>query len=298
MAEKREAYNPLLKSYPDSEKINAVSEGAETLYTRLLAQADDRNHYYGEPAMILGKLYTRRMCRKQVTALDVEKRRLELFGQGLLGTYHADGEEYIELIGRKLSLRSDIAPDVRFPERVGELCVTHALRARDESGPSTQPNPTQPIHTVPSANADVDAGKSVAGTAAPQGATGDGSADVRGSDELPPGFVRWWAEWPKHFRKRGRSKCLRVWKREKLENISEKVIAALRRDRRSHDWTKQAGAFVPMPMTWLGATPWETDPGDFGPANPVPEDPSPDGNGFVAQVTPEMLAIVAGTGAP
>jgi hypothetical protein len=47
-SERRESYNPLLKSYPDSEKVNAVCVGAETLFTRLLAQSDDLAHYYGE----------------------------------------------------------------------------------------------------------------------------------------------------------------------------------------------------------------------------------------------------------
>ena len=68
---KREPWNPLLKSYPDSEKINAISIGAETLYTRLIAQCDDHAHYYGDARWVLPKLFTARMIARQVTEADV-----------------------------------------------------------------------------------------------------------------------------------------------------------------------------------------------------------------------------------
>ncbi len=49
-------FNPLLKSYPDSEKVNSCSIGAEMLYVRLVAATDDHARYYGDPRMIAAKL--------------------------------------------------------------------------------------------------------------------------------------------------------------------------------------------------------------------------------------------------
>lgn len=244
--EKREPFNALLKSYPDSEKINAVSEGAETLFTRLLAQADDADHYYGEPAMVLGKLYTRRMCAGQVDLVMVRARMDELMNARLIDTYDADGRQYIEIVNRRKELRADVKQDLRFPERVGQ-CTS---RLRPEHGPKpgrkrdanrTETNPTE--------------------TKQPLSAVAD--AVVPGKAELPPGFVRFWKAWPKHFRKQGRGECVRFWKKNKLEPIADRVIAAMEQSKASYDWTKEAGNYIPFPMTWLGRDPWETDPADL-----------------------------------
>jgi hypothetical protein len=64
---RRESFNPLLKSYPDSNRINSVSEGAELLYVRLIAATDDKGRFYANPHWVLAKLFTARMIRGQVT---------------------------------------------------------------------------------------------------------------------------------------------------------------------------------------------------------------------------------------
>lgn len=76
--------------------------------------------------------------------------------------------------------------------------------------------------------------------------------------ELSPGFEQFWKEWPKHHRKQGKSACARKWKRARLESITEQVIAALKRAK-AGEFTKNGGEFIPLPMTWLNRTPWETD---------------------------------------
>src|SRR5690606_22158118 len=91
-------YNPLLKSFPDSEKINAVSLGAETLYLRLIAQSDDNGNYWGDPPLVLGKLYTLRMDAKQVGVDDVARWLDELRAVGLVKSYRVKGRTYINLI--------------------------------------------------------------------------------------------------------------------------------------------------------------------------------------------------------
>jgi hypothetical protein len=90
---------------------------------------------------------------------------------------------------------------------------------------------------------------------APKGAEGVGGE--------PPGFVRWWDAWPRHHRKKGRAKCLRDWRRFKLEAKADAILAALEWSKASPDWTKQGGAFIPGPHPWLGDTPWETNLGEL-----------------------------------
>jgi hypothetical protein len=225
--EKREPYNPLLKSYPDSERVNCVSEGAETLFTRLIAQSDDANHYYGEPAMVLGKLYTRRMCAGQVTLKMVRDRIGELENARLIETYEVEGRLYIEIVNCRKDLRSDVKPDIRFPARPSGTHGPNPARIRPESGSSTQPNPTQPNPITPSASADW--------------------------------FDRFWAAWPKHFRKQGKSDCRTIWKRRKLEAVGERVVECVIAFKASKEWKKDDQQYIPFPKTWLNRTPWESD---------------------------------------
>lgn len=237
---KREPFNPLLKSYPDSEKINAVSEGSETLFTRLIAQCDDANHYYGDAAMVLGKLYTRRMALGQVTAKEIQRRLDELSNSRLIEIYEADGRKYIEIINCRKELRSDLKPDIRFPNRATNDTDSNPGRIRAELVTSTQPNLTEPNRTEP--------------------------IPLPGEATLPPGFVNFWKTWPKHHRKQGRAKCLIHWKKHKLEPLSDSIVSTLEKFKTCHDWVKDSGEYIPFPMTWLNRTPWETDPEDYGTA--------------------------------
>ncbi len=237
MAEKREPYSPLLKSYPDSVKINSVSEKAENLFTRLIAQADDADHYYGEAAMVLGKLFTQRMCNGEVDLASVQDRIDELANARLIGIYVADGRRYIEILNRRNELRIDRKHDLRFPKRVGELSVPDTARIRDGKEPDTVSYSTRPDSTRPDPK--------------PLPA-------VAGANDLPPGFVEFWKNWPRHFRKQGRKNCLKLWKTHKLEAISARVVEVLLRFKTSFDWTKDDGQWIPFPMTWLNRTPWET----------------------------------------
>lgn len=83
-------------------------------------------------------------------------------------------------------------------------------------------------------------------------------------EDIPPGFAAFWQEWPRHDRKTGKAQCLRLWKRAGLERIAEQVIESLRRCKASRDWTKSGGEFIPMPVSWLNKTPWQTEPGEMG----------------------------------
>ena len=88
----RKSYNPLLKSYPDSEKINRVSEGAEVLYVRLLAASDDDHHYYADAGRVLAKLFTERMLAGVVTEEMVDDRISELVRGDLIRLYEVVGK--------------------------------------------------------------------------------------------------------------------------------------------------------------------------------------------------------------
>jgi len=140
-------WNPLLKSYPYSEKINSVSLGAEVLFCRLIAQADDYGNYYGDPRMILATLFPHRWAQRTVNETDAGRWRDELVtcpSGPLVATYSVNGVEYLHVIAARRRLRSDVTPEERFPREPATIeadaltgHVTHAARQRPADVPPT-----------------------------------------------------------------------------------------------------------------------------------------------------------------
>lgn len=150
---RREQYNPLLKSYPDSVKINAVSLGAETLYTRLIAASDDAGRYYGDAGMVLGKLFTARMVAGEVNRKMAAGWLSELESVGLISRYTVNNVVYLEIVNVFRTLRKDKTPQILYPERVPET-VTDPLRNRDDAVTESYENVA--LDPYPDVDRDVD----------------------------------------------------------------------------------------------------------------------------------------------
>jgi uncharacterized phage protein (TIGR02220 family) len=139
---KREPWNPLLKSYPESEKINAVSIGAETMYTRLIAKADDRGNYYGDSALILAYLFGHRFAAGTVSGTDTARWRDELETVGLVTRYEAGTQTYLHVVNPHRRLRKDVKPDEQFPREPDDANTVD--KTLSEHGPNTAR--TRPEH--------------------------------------------------------------------------------------------------------------------------------------------------------
>lgn len=161
MATRNQAYNPLLKSYPDSEKLNRVSIPAEAFYLRLLAQSDDAGRYWADPPIVLARLYTLRMVNGTATADDIKGWIAELRRENLIKTYRVEGRLYLELIEVFKTLRKDVKPHYVFPAEQDvtnpKRPVTNPERNEPDAGrnepdpeePKKQPPPLDPHHTTP-----------------------------------------------------------------------------------------------------------------------------------------------------
>lgn len=137
-------------------------------------------------------------------------------------------------------------------------------------------------------------GADAAETQDPQTPNIDPAAETRQSslesDDGPPGFLRFWSEWPKSERKKGKAQCLRIWRRKALEKIAEQVIQSVRQHKTCRAWLKNGGEFIPGPLPWLNQGGWEA------PVVPAaPEGAKPDEHGFVrAEVTQDVLDVAYG----
>ncbi len=132
---------PLLRSYPDSEKINKVSIGAECLYVRLLTVVDDPGNFYAESHMITGKLFAARWKKNRQMVGLVRKWVHELKTSCLISLYAAGGVSLLHIMNYPLPHRKDKAWYVTFPLPACDDPVTVEARVRDGSVSLPQPGP-------------------------------------------------------------------------------------------------------------------------------------------------------------
>lgn len=112
-----------------------------------------------------------------------------------------------------------------------------------------------------------------------KGIEGKGNNTAPTAKTEPPGFANFWREWPSHPRKKGRSKCLRIWESRGLESMSPRIARALECFKASRDWTKDGGQFMPGPEPWLNDESWEVPLSSL----------APEGEDDDCGATPEMI---------
>lgn len=71
-------------------------------------------------------------------------------------------------------------------------------------------------------------------------------------------FAEFWASYPKKI---GKASCLKVWKKLKpTTELHERIMIALESQKRSDQWQREGGRFIPNPLTWLNQGRWDDEP--------------------------------------
>lgn len=81
-------------------------------------------------------------------------------------------------------------------------------------------------------------------------------------------FALFWKCYP---RKTAKGNAEVAWKKGGCISLTEQIVVAVNRSRGSFDWTKEGGAFIPHPATWLNRRSWEDEVFE-----PVDENRQPD----------------------
>ncbi len=301
----------LRDGYVDSDSVASLSDWTHRVYSNLLVKCDDAGRFDGRREILRSHLFPLGTSRRNE---DFDKALTEMEKAGLLVRYEWNGKPYLQLTkwqrcgkaihsrfpwsdgsyaieylsrdtrdGRKEFVKTSISDPIATPC----LWDGHGVSGETNTKTETETNTdTLPPHT-PQGGCVSPEGDGPHGAAPERAAGSSPDGEVSVTPDGVAGFDRFWAAWPKHHRKVGKSKCLRLWKRLKLESVAEQVIAAVRRCKASPDWTKENGQYIPMPHSWLNKTPWETDPTELEGEDDLYS------NGFTpAPVTDEILALL------
>ena len=72
----------------------------------------------------------------------------------------------------------------------------------------------------------------------------------------PTPFDHFWKAYPKKLAKGAARK---TWDRQKLNPKVEEIVAAVEAQKKTSNWTRESGRFIPNPATWLNDHRWEDD---------------------------------------
>lgn len=70
-------------------------------------------------------------------------------------------------------------------------------------------------------------------------------------------FDRFWSVYPRHVNKQGAMKAFDKLKVD--EELLEKMITAVERQKKSEQWSRDNGQYIPHPATWLNQHRWEDE---------------------------------------
>lgn len=84
---------------------------------------------------------------------------------------------------------------------------------------------------------------------------GEGEGDLKPS--CANLFARFWSAYPKKKSKGDAEKAFKAIKPD--EQLVATMIATIERAKKSEDWLKEGGKYIPYPATWLRAKGWEDE---------------------------------------
>lgn len=126
----------------DSEKVNALSFGAEVFYRRLLNKADDFGLYWGNPKLLLGHLFALQVDRVKVKHIEVWI--LECRNQKLVEIYEVDSKPYlkIENFGQRLRQKRQRFPMPSYSDKETQALIgkrdSESLHVADNGPPEVE----------------------------------------------------------------------------------------------------------------------------------------------------------------
>jgi hypothetical protein len=219
--------NRIIKdSISKSEKVNSLTDFQFRLWVHLITYVDDYGRGDARPAIIKGTCFP---FRDRMTNKDIEKGLADLAGAGCVSLYKVDGKPYLyfpnwekhQRVRQKVSKcpsPEDCDEEIPVAATCGELPHGAArIQSRIQN-----PNPESRIQN-PNAR------------------------EARGAD-----FEEFWKAYP---RKEGKQKARQAF--EKVAVSLDTLLAAIERQKKSTQWCKDGGQFIPHPATWLNGKRWE-----------------------------------------
>ena len=217
--------NRIIKeSIARSERVNALTDFQFRLWAHLLIYVDDYGRGDARPAIIKGACFP---LRDRLSNKDIEKGLADLAGAGCVVLYQVDGKPYLYF------------PNWEEHQRV---------RTKVSKYPAPEEGSILPQSAA-------DGGEVRRGAARIQSESNtESESRIQNPNDRAEDFERFWKEYPRKVNKQGALNAFL-----KIDEDIAVLLEALKNHKRSAQWTKDGGAFIPHPTTWLNQKRWEEE---------------------------------------
>lgn len=200
-----------------SDSIDQLSWFEEVLFYRLIVNCDDYGRYDGRPAIIKNRLFP---LKDSLTLKNVSAAINKLASAGLVALYEFEGKPFLYL--------------PTWNEH-------QSVRAKRSKYPAPEDGVKSSEIICKQMQADV-----------PVIQSNTKSNSISESNTNATAFERFWAVYPK---KVGKQAALSAYKKVKVP--VDTLIAAVEAQKRTAQWTRDNGQYIPNPATWLNQGRWE-----------------------------------------
>lgn len=232
----------------ESEKLGRLPMLARLTFIGLIGLADDEGRGRGEPGFLFGRLhpYAPDVSRKELA------RALNSLGHAhLVVFYEVEGSWYFYLPGWSEHQKIEKKRQSLLPNPPSSDSGSLRLPFPDSS-------PTPPRQVAVGME-----GNGVEGT-------GHGGAANRPPTATERTFEAFWSAYPPAKRKK-KAEAFALWEKLNPSAVLVQIIMqALDFQKRSSDWAKDGGQYIPLPSSWLSGQRWEDEV--------QPQDPRPTTN--------------------
>lgn len=211
-----------------SESIDQLGWFEEVMFYRLIVSVDDYGRFDARPAVLKSRLFP---LKERLTSKDVFVSLQKLADAGIVRLYSVDNKPYLYLPTWE-SHQTIRAKKSRYPAPPEcDSLVEHENICKQMQADASKCS-RNPIQSV---------SESVSESV---------THDVR-----TDGFDQFWAAYPK---KTGKEAARKAWSKTKGTAL-DAILTALEAQKRSDQWHRDNGRYIPNPATWLNQGRWQDE---------------------------------------
>lgn len=224
-----------------SKNLMQVSDFAERLFWRLLTTADDFGRCYGDPTIVRANCFT---LSTTLTMKRITDALHDLQRHHLITCYTVGDREYVQFCTFEKHQGKPRAKYSKYPSLTSlsaSRCPQMPADARRClqvcAAPDTDTDTSPVLKSLNPLRPDPDLK----------------SKNLANKNASLHEFEQFWQQYP---RKIGKKAALAAWMKAQDKPALPDVLLAIDRAKRSEQWQKDGGQFIPHPATWLNQGRW------------------------------------------
>lgn len=204
-----------------SEDIDGLTPQEEVFFYRLIVNCDDYGRFDARESILKARLFP----LKHLKSIEINRNLSKLCDAGLILLYQNDGKAYIQVKSweKHQQVRNKRSKYPSFDDLQSVAITCNQLQSNVTV---IQSNPKQ-----------------------------SESESISESNPVGGGFEEFWQSYPKKTAKAQAEKSFAKINPDR--ELLDTILKAVEEQKRSKQWLKDEGQFIPMPATWLNQRRWE-----------------------------------------